>query len=322
MFEKARLFVYRAITGLHCGAGEGESGLDLPVMRERFTGLPFIPGSSLKGVWRDYCDHHKKWEPQDTSPSGGDERPPSPVEIAFGPGPEKGESDQRRAYAGCLGFNDARLMFLPVRASRGTFAMLTSPYQIEKYLEARSLAGLTPPAKGKPDFASSNNLEIYFPALTGEEASVLQGLEGKKIYLEDLELTLCKDPSQGSFFSGGYFDFLPLRLRKRLALVSDDVFQWFARNCLQVAPHNVLKKEEKVSYNFWYEEVVPVESIFYQLILSSRPRVGGETGKDSEDADKYLKILSQTKVSFFQVGGHETTGRGLLEVTPLGQEGA
>ena len=47
-------------TPLHVGAGSAVGVVDLPVMRERHTGYPVIPGSSLKGVladlWRDDLD--------------------------------------------------------------------------------------------------------------------------------------------------------------------------------------------------------------------------------------------------------------------------
>ena len=39
-------------TPLHVGAGSSVSAVDQPVQRERHTGHPVIPGSSIKGVMR------------------------------------------------------------------------------------------------------------------------------------------------------------------------------------------------------------------------------------------------------------------------------
>ena len=37
-------------TPLHVGAGSSVGAVDQPVQRERHTGFPIIPGSSIKGV--------------------------------------------------------------------------------------------------------------------------------------------------------------------------------------------------------------------------------------------------------------------------------
>ena len=39
-----------ALSPLHAGTGQGAGILDLPIAREKATGLPFLPGSSLKGT--------------------------------------------------------------------------------------------------------------------------------------------------------------------------------------------------------------------------------------------------------------------------------
>ena len=40
-------------TPLHVGAGSSVGAIDQPVVRERHTGFPIIPGSSIKGVLAD-----------------------------------------------------------------------------------------------------------------------------------------------------------------------------------------------------------------------------------------------------------------------------
>ena len=40
-------------TPLHVGSGSAVGAIDLPVMRERHTQFPVIPGSAIKGVLAD-----------------------------------------------------------------------------------------------------------------------------------------------------------------------------------------------------------------------------------------------------------------------------
>ncbi|MEY2726809.1 MAG: hypothetical protein RLZZ458_2676, partial [Planctomycetota bacterium] len=48
-----RLYWLHALTPLHVGAGKGNGYIDLPLIREKVTGYPFVPGSSTKGVFAD-----------------------------------------------------------------------------------------------------------------------------------------------------------------------------------------------------------------------------------------------------------------------------
>ena len=52
MMEK-QIFAIFTRTPLHVGAGNSVGAIDSPVMRERHTRIPIIPGSSLKGVLAD-----------------------------------------------------------------------------------------------------------------------------------------------------------------------------------------------------------------------------------------------------------------------------
>ena len=49
-----RTLVIFTRTPLHVGTGNSVGAIDQPVVRERHTGFPIIPGSGLKGVLRDH----------------------------------------------------------------------------------------------------------------------------------------------------------------------------------------------------------------------------------------------------------------------------
>ena len=95
---KTKLLYLFTRTPLHVGAGSSVGAVDQPVMRERHTGFPIIPGSSIKGVLRD---HNK-------TPKEGD--------TVFGREASKDDS----GHVGELSFSEAKLLLFPVRfASSG-----------------------------------------------------------------------------------------------------------------------------------------------------------------------------------------------------------
>src|SRR5690606_30229401 len=101
-----RIYWLHTISPTHAGIGRGVGYIDLPIERDKVTGWPIIRGSSFKGVWRD-------WAVQQQSEH---------IELAFGRPDRDGES----ANSGALIPTDARLVCLPVRSFRGTFAWATS----------------------------------------------------------------------------------------------------------------------------------------------------------------------------------------------------
>jgi CRISPR-associated protein Cmr4 len=50
---KRHLLTFYTRTPLHVGSGTSVDVVDLPIMRERITGFPVIPSTSLKGVLRE-----------------------------------------------------------------------------------------------------------------------------------------------------------------------------------------------------------------------------------------------------------------------------
>ena len=119
---QAKLVLIHTLSPLHAGTGQGVGVIDLPIAREKATGIPFLPGSSIKGVFRDACPDDKK------------------VAI-FGP-----ETANASDHAGSAHFSDARLLLLPVRSLAGTFAWVTSPLLLRRFLrDVNDSKDLKPP---------------------------------------------------------------------------------------------------------------------------------------------------------------------------------
>ena len=58
MATKTRMYWIQAITSLHVGSGKGVGFIDMPIMREKVTNWPMVPGSAVKGVIKDYYTYN------------------------------------------------------------------------------------------------------------------------------------------------------------------------------------------------------------------------------------------------------------------------
>ena len=106
-------------TPLHVGAGSSVGVVDLPVIRERHTSYPVIPGSSLKGVLADLWPSEVKDEQGKRihyRKEGGE------AEKLFG-----NDSNPQKAAAGKLLIGEGRLLAFPVRSAKAGFAWCTCP---------------------------------------------------------------------------------------------------------------------------------------------------------------------------------------------------
>ncbi len=79
-------FILHALSPLHAETGHTLDVIDLPIARMKATGIPIVPGSSIKGVLRDIR------EEADPTPDKGK------TKAVFGPGPK----DDSRDHAGAL----------------------------------------------------------------------------------------------------------------------------------------------------------------------------------------------------------------------------
>jgi len=279
MIEKSSLFFYRTRTPLHCGATESEGGIDLPVVRERITRFPLVPGTSLKGVWRSICDTDRSWTNEEVS-------------AAFGS--DSGAVDSQR-HAGKLVFVDAHLLYLPVRCSSGPYLLLTCPSILGRFAEWQPQNG-----NGPTDWAEL--VETDSVLLDSSYNGVMAG----EVHLEELEVKVAmKEGLKNLLPKQGVSEYS----EERRAVVADDLFGWFCNYSLEIAAHNELR-DNKTSKNLWFEEAVPIEAVFFAPVLASR---GGTL---------FLQKLMAMKPPFFQVGGHESVGRGLMDISIDSQEKA
>lgn len=263
-------------TPLHVGAGSSVGAIDQPVVRERHTRFPVIPGSSIKGVLADL------W------PSEGGARSADAARLF-------GSDDCKNAFAGKLLVGEGRLLAFPVRSAKGCFAWLTCPLTLNRFLR-----------DSNGSFAS----EISNLKLAAEEVCVTEGsalvVDGKVIFEE---YPLAVKGKIGAALVNALkaicADNVWQELPKRLAVVSDDLFAYFAEHACEVAQH--IKIDDATGTTvpgaLFNQENVPSEALFYAVMQAQEADVLAALDAKLAENDNLI-----------QLGADETTGLGWCSV--------
>jgi CRISPR-associated protein Cmr4 len=286
--DNARLYFVHALSPLHPGTGQGTGVIDLPIVREKATGIPYLPGSSVKGSLRA---------------SGLIAN----VKRFFGP-----ETNGADEHAGAAQFADARLLLLPVRSLRGTFAYVTSPYLLRRVARDAADVGLQPPAAPLPPSGPRQILT------SGKELLYQQ----KKVVLEDLDLDAEQrdDVATWATWIGECaFAEQPERdlLAQQLCVVHDDLLSFLLTTATEVFARVRLQPDQKTVAEgaLWYEEALPAETLLSGVVLA-------QTTKDRNEvpytATQALSDLTPVSGRTLQFGGKATVGRGLCRVQIAG----
>jgi CRISPR-associated protein Cmr4 len=284
-----QLTFVHALSPLHAGTGQGAGVIDLPIAREKATGLPFLPGSSLKGTLRARC----------TGPE---------CRQIFGPEPTDMQTENN--YASSVQFSDQRLLLFPVRSLAGVFAWVTSPYILRRLARDIEDAQMTLPADSIPDIPDENSCAIV------NNTSKIK--VDTCIYLEDLALAKIQTPAE----AGEWASWIAKRvfpddadwqttLRERFCIVHDDVFSFLLHTATEITARIKLKSDAKTveEGGLWYEEALPTETILSGIMLAA-PTIASKI-----NVARILEVLQElTNKKTLQFGGKATVGRGLCRV--------
>jgi CRISPR-associated protein Cmr4 len=288
-----RIYWLHALTPMHIGAGRGEGYIDLPLAREQLTKYPYVPGSSVKGVFAEACGATDEKRRTDTL-----------LQAAFG------RAGDDASNAGALAFTDARLVCLPVPSLYGTFAWCTCPFvltRLQRDLQAAGLDPRVPPPQPTSGFA-----------LTTDKCKLSIGPDAPKAYLLDLEISVKSHPggiAWGQMLAEWLFPneaTWQTLFMERFLIVDDDTFSFLATTATEVQPHIRIEAEQKrvADGALWYEESLPAETILAGLVWCDR--VYGVAGIAGEDV---LGLCSsKTGAEAVQIGGKASVGKGLTEL--------
>jgi CRISPR-associated protein Cmr4 len=295
-----RLTLIHAMSPLHAGTGQSVGAIDLPIARERPTGVPLLPGSSIKGALRARSAD-EQW-----------------TRDVFGPPTEK-SSD----HAGSVQFSDAHLLLLPVRSVRGTFAWVTSPYLIRRFARGAREARIDlPRLPGSP--SNMKNCSVL-----GELLTIPSG-ESRKVVFEDLDFTVESSSDEAlRTFAGKLGELLfpdgsahaaewRQSLKDRICLVHDDIMSFLLDTATEINAHIRLSPDTKTVQGgaLWYQESLPAESILSGITVAAD--VKAANGRSERSATALLDHVASLTTSLVQLGGKATVGQGTCFVRVAG----
>lgn len=247
--------LFRAITPIHVGSGQDVGLVDLPVIRERTTGHPFLPGSGIRGALRDRC------EAKDTDLT----------RRLFGE-----DRESQDLSAGCLSILDAHLLLFPVRSVPGPFVWITCPFLIDRY--RRLFHELTGRESG-----------LAAPETTPGEGEYFGGSDHKdQMYLEEYPFT------RGSGTWAWNAVLVDVTSEKVLLLCDTD-FLHFARHATIVRQRNRLSTAKTVlGGNLFSVEMVPAETWFFGFVGATQERVREKEGEPAEEKEPSVPMSKET----------------------------
>lgn len=296
---KRHLLTLYTRTPLHVGSGTSVDVVDLPIMRERITGFPVIPSTSLKGVLRQEA---RNFASSDAGKAKGFTL--AVADSLFGAKDDVKQDDEGKdlLHAGCVQIVEAKLLAFPVRSLAGCFAWLTCPSALRRFERDTALA-VNIPAKLDPDHV-----------IAGSELLVAGRNE---VVLEEYALSIQQGatPTAASDTAKGLqrltADLLwQEAINKRIAIVHDENFQHFVTSCTEVVTRIAIDPSTRTNTGgaLFHQENMPCEALFYSVLNVLPARKPGA----NSDTQHHLKdLLAEAKV--IQIGGDETTGHGLCE---------
>ncbi|MBH5320421.1 type III-B CRISPR module RAMP protein Cmr4 [Paenibacillus sp. GSMTC-2017] len=295
-----RMFYIHCLSPVHVGTGQGVGIIDLPIMRERVTSWPLVPGSSIKGVLREF-----------STINAIDKRQEDIIHAAFG---KVASSNEESSSAGSLAFTDARLLAFPVVSQHGTFAYVSCPLALRRLLRDVSAASLSIDgiSMGLVDQWETilNEGNNGSKALVGEDATSVLVID-KKVSIDEFEFVAAGHVDFGKAIASlAKLIFADDSSRKlfceRFMLASDDAFNYFATLCCEIVPRIKIQQETKTVDGgaLWYEEYLPTESILYGIAWSDKIHIKGTAIKGADLFEPFQSTMQ------LQIGGNATVGKG------------
>lgn len=286
-------------TPLHVGAGASVGAIDQPVQRERHTGFPIIPASSLKGSFADqWNDGLLKEQTKDGSVKKV--RVNANGEVAEAAWLFGSDSD-KKAFGGSLILSEARVIAFPIRSAKGSYAWITCPLMLQRAIRdgvipAHNLP--TEPADDQAIFKPDSPLSL-----------------GDQIVLEEYSFKRAGAyPTEtAAAIAGLVEDELFKSVAERLVILSNGMMSHFATTACEVAQHVRISDETGTAEGtgLFNQENVPADTLFYSLIHATKSRVTDGSFAEKSAADA-LEVFSDkiSRGKTFQFGGDASTGLG------------
>lgn len=292
-WNKASEMIYmRALTPIHAGAGSSVIGVDMPIQREAHSGIPKIEASGVKGSVKSFV--YRSLENSDQERELFDR--------AFG-------ADQGNAGASELCFTDAKLLFFPVRALKGVYALVTCPYVLARWIrEQEADEKERERLQEKESVLKNLSLQDSGEVIAVSEKYLLKGKgESFKAVLEEYVFSVKKVSQElERLFDKELID---EEVRDRILILSDEDFIDLVTMHTEVITRNKIDLETGVAEQggLFTEEYLPAESILYFSVIDM-----GNYG-EGNDKNRSIDYFKDRMPSVWQIGGDKTLGKGIVE---------
>jgi CRISPR-associated protein Cmr4 len=308
-------------TPLHVGAGASVGAIDQPIVRERHTGFPIIPGSSLKGVLADL------WHADTNTDAKGKTTRDLAKNITW----LFGSDSDEKASAGALSFGEARLLLFPIRSAKGSFAWITSPLLLARASRdsAKNVSALSKELSDKFNAKDGDSFALFaasapialagIAAISATTNTVAKSGTPTRLVLEDYTFTHAAELPAG--LADALKSLIPdttepvlADLANRLVIISDGMMSFFAKTACEIAQHVRIDDATGTASEggLFNQENVPAETLFYAVIHATPPRSAThrDAKKSPADALASLAIRLDDVRHTLQIGGDATTGLG------------
>jgi len=316
VYRAGLIYLMKAVTPLHAGAGESIIGAsDLSIQRN-ILDIPIIDGPSLKGGLKSRLK---------------DRRDDELIKLLFGSEPETTPLE-----AGSIAILDALPLLIPIRSLFGGWAYVTSPWLLFAFSNRLDIAE-------EDDMKDASKITTALAldglGLKSNEVMAPKHLAGNVdgedvVVLLDEYVFKRKDPSDSFNLFIEMLSDLGNTLKDRLVVVTDEIIKIFLSRGMRIQQRVKLTSNKTVDQGPWGEEQIPPDTIMHFAILCSEGRVRvsrekmlnliKQAGSAMIDAGKNAKlkpeeirnILKNTlgKSLFLIVGGDESVGRGIIEI--------
>ena len=319
------IFYLHALSPLHMGTGASVGAIDLPHSREAATRLPNVPGSGIKGVWRDQI------------PATSEKK--ETLRLLFG-----SQWDQPTRDQAALLFSDAWLLCMPVMSYVGDFAWVTSPMSLARFARERRHInpGKDTPALPQPiadqALVTGECTERHGPPSTRTAGQALVTGEctlrhNDYLYLHELKVKAktCNNTQEWAALIAGevFADDTNFQeaFKKRFVLVGEAELVHLSHVAAHVPMRNALDDNKMVKDGaLWSEENMPAETLFWGTVAADTIQTNNNQTHSASDSLKQFTALAG-KTRQLQFGGKASTGRGVCRFvmpasTPTNPAGA
>ena len=306
---KTRILLLFTRTPLHVGAGASVGAIDQPVQRERHTGFPIIPASSLKGSFADHWNDSLNDE--DADKDGKVKR----VRVTKGGAIAEaawlfGSDNDKPAFAGSLLFSEARVLAFPIRSAKGSYAWITCPLMLPRAKRDGVIQGDIPPEPKDGEAIIKADGPLPLP--------------DQKVVLEEYCFT-SSTPCNADVFgekgiargiAGLIPDELFQSIAERLVILSNGMMSHFATTACEVAQHVRISDETGTAEGtgLFNQENVPADTLFYSVLRATPGRGEHFKGKKPDEALTEFENKLASSHHILQFGGDASTGLGFCTV--------